>query len=62
MDSKVPPLQSLFGTYPETMEERFGYWTELWDVLDWLECVLRPGMGLEIYGEPAHSKLKNWSG
>ena len=36
------PSANLFGAYPETMEERFGHWTELWDVLDWLECVLRP--------------------
>jgi hypothetical protein len=26
------------------MEERFGRWTELWDVLDWPECALRPGI------------------
>lgn len=31
------PSARHFRTYPETTEGPFGHWTELWDVLEWVE-------------------------
>ena len=40
-EQQSTPSARPFRTYPETMEEPFGHWTEFWDVLDWLEYLLR---------------------